>query len=48
MLKNVEETIVGIINRIENGLRIPPVRYSRKLNCIKSYRRKKDAYVSFI
>ena len=26
MLKNVEETIVGIINSIEKGLDIPPVR----------------------
>ena len=43
MLKNVEETIVGIINRIENGLRIPPVRYKRTLNCTKSYRRNKEA-----
>ena len=25
MLKNVEETIAGIINKIENGLKIPPV-----------------------
>ena len=27
ILRNVEETIAGIINKIENGLRIPPVRY---------------------
>jgi hypothetical protein len=26
MLRNVEETIAGIISKNENGLRIPPVR----------------------
>ena len=46
ILRNVEETIVGIINKIENGLKIPPVKYKRTLNCIKSYKRKKEAYVS--
>ena len=32
---------------IEKGLKIPPVRYKRELNWNKSYRRYKDAYVSF-
>ena len=36
MLKNVEETIVGIISKIEKGLEIPPVKYNNKLNCTKS------------
>ena len=36
MLKNVDEIIVGIINNIENGLEIPPVRYNSRLNCNKS------------
>ena len=31
MLKNVDETIVGIIIKIENGLKIPPVKYKRNL-----------------
>ena len=43
ILRNVEETIAGIINKKENGLRIPPVRYNRVLNCIKSYKRKNEA-----
>ena len=36
MLKKVEETIVGIIISIENGFEIPPVRYNRAANWIKS------------
>ena len=36
MLKNVEETIVGIISNIENGFEIPPVKYSNILSCNKS------------
>tara|TARA_B100000963_G_C22561358_1_gene641526 strand:+ start:1228 stop:1386 length:159 start_codon:yes stop_codon:yes gene_type:complete len=36
MLKKVEETIAGIINKIENGFEIPPVKYNKKLNCTKS------------
>ena len=32
MLKKVDETIVGIIIKIEKGLKIPPVRYKRELN----------------
>ena len=40
MLKNVEETIAGITNKKEKGLNIPPVKYRRALNCIKSYSRK--------
>ena len=43
MLRNVEETIAGIINKKENGLRIPPVKYRRMLNCNKSYNRKNEA-----
>ena len=46
MLRKVEETMVGIINKKENGLRIPPVKYKRILNWIKSHKRKNDAYVS--
>jgi hypothetical protein len=40
MLRNVEETIAGITNKNEKGLKIPPVKYRRALNCIKSYNRK--------
>ena len=36
ILKNVEETIVGIINKIVKGFEIPPVKYNNKLNCTKS------------
>ena len=32
MLRNVEETIAGIINKKEKGLRIPPVKYKSILN----------------
>ena len=32
MLKNVDETIAGIIINIENGFEIPPVKYNRALN----------------
>tara|TARA_B100001059_G_C17454756_1_gene389200 strand:- start:451 stop:609 length:159 start_codon:yes stop_codon:yes gene_type:complete len=32
ILKNVEETIVGIIIKIENGFNIPPVKYKRVLS----------------
>ena len=32
MLKNVEETIVGIIISIENGLDIPPVKYNKMVS----------------
>ena len=46
ILRNVEETIAGIINKNENGLRIPPVKYRRMLNCIKSYKRKNEAKLS--
>jgi hypothetical protein len=46
ILRNVEETIAGIISKRENGLRIPPVKYKRIHSCIKSYRRKNKAYVS--
>jgi hypothetical protein len=43
MLRKVEETIAGIINKKENGLSIPPVKYKRTLSCIISYKRKNDA-----
>ena len=36
MLKNVEETIVGIIINIENGFEIPPVKYNKIESWIKS------------
>ena len=36
MLRNVEDTIVGIIINIEKGFEIPPVRYRRTVNCAKS------------
>ena len=36
MLKNVEETIAGIIIKIEKGFEIPPVKYRRAVNCNKS------------
>jgi hypothetical protein len=32
ILRNVDETIVGIINKIENGFKIPPVKYKKRLN----------------
>jgi len=32
ILRNVEETIAGIISKNENGLKIPPVKYRRVLN----------------
>ena len=37
MLKNVDETIAGTIIRIEKGLEIPPVKYNKKDNWVKSY-----------
>jgi hypothetical protein len=39
----VEETIVGIIISNEKGLKIPPVKYNKILNCNRSKKRKKDA-----
>ena len=36
ILKKVDETIVGTIIKIENGLKIPPVKYNNKLNWIMS------------
>ena len=36
ILKKVEETIAGIIKSIENGLEIPPVKYNKAANWIKS------------
>tara|TARA_B100000575_G_C22544756_1_gene348876 strand:+ start:221 stop:379 length:159 start_codon:yes stop_codon:yes gene_type:complete len=32
MLRNVDETIVGIIIKIEKGFKIPPVKYKRALS----------------
>jgi hypothetical protein len=32
ILKKVDDTIDGIIIKIENGLYIPPVRYNKKLS----------------
>ena len=32
MLRNVDETIVGIIIKIEKGFNIPPVKYKRALS----------------
>ena len=32
MLKKVDDTIVGTINKIANGLKIPPVKNKRILN----------------
>jgi hypothetical protein len=32
MLRNVDETIVGIIINIEKGFRIPPVKYKSALS----------------
>ena len=43
ILRNVDETMVGIINKIENGFKIQPVKYKRILNCIKSYKRNREA-----
>ena len=43
ILKKVEETIAGIINKMENGLNIPPVRYKRIANWKRSYNKNKDA-----
>ena len=46
-LRNVDDTIVGIIIRNEKGFKIPPVKYNNMLNCTRSYVRNKDAYKSF-
>ena len=35
-LKNVDETIAGIISKIEKGFEIPPVKYSNSVSWIKS------------
>ena len=48
MLKNVEETIVGIIISIENGLDIPPVKYNKMVSWNKSYTKKTLALKSLI
>ena len=36
MLRKVDETIAGIIIRIEKGFDIPPVRYNNEASWIKS------------
>ena len=46
MLKKVEETIVGTIKRIANGLKIPPVKNNKKLNWTISYIRNDLEYAS--
>ena len=46
MLKKVEETIVGTIKRIANGLKMPPVKNNKKLNCTISYIRNDLEYAS--
>ena len=43
ILRNVDETIVGIIIKIEKGFNIPPVKYNRALNWNKSYKRNNEA-----
>ena len=43
MLKNVDDTIAGIIKRNEKGFKIPPVKYNNALSWAKSYNRKNDA-----
>ena len=47
ILKKVEETIVGTIKRIENGLNIPPVKYKSVVNCSISYIKNELEYKSF-
>ena len=45
MLKLFEANILGIIRNIENGFIVPPVKKSKKLNCIISRVRKvKDIF----
>ncbi len=45
ILKLFEANILGIIKNIENGFIVPPVKYSKKLNCIISRVRKiKDIF----
>ena len=46
MLKKVDDTIVGTIRRIANGLNIPPVKNNRTLNWIISYIKKELEYKS--
>ena len=43
MLKNVDDTIAGIIISNEKGFKIPPVKYNSALSWIKSYTRNIDA-----
>ena len=45
MLKLFEANILGIIKNIENGFIMPPVRYSKILNCkISKVRKIKDTF----
>ena len=45
MLRLFEANILGIIKNIENGLIVPPVKKSKKLNCmISSVRKIKDIF----
>ena len=36
ILKKVDETIAGIISKKQNGLKIPPVKYNKILNWMRS------------
>ena len=47
MLRKVDDTIVGIINNITKGFKIPPVKYNKALSWNISYKRNNEAYVSF-
>ena len=47
ILKLLEENMLGIIKNIEKGLIVPPVKYSKKVNCkISSVRKIKDIFSS--
>ena len=46
ILKKVEDTIVGTINRIAKGLKIPPVKNKRILNWKISYIKKVHEFKS--
>ena len=43
ILRKVDETIVGIIIKIEKGFKIPPVKYKRALSWNRSYKRNNEA-----
>ena len=40
-----EEKTLGIIKKIENGLRIPPVKYKSKVNWNMSINKKKNEFL---